>query len=222
MLQVRNGSGASPSSHSSSVFFPHTAGPATELETKLSGSGLGSAGAIEIVGGALAQLNGHTATHCEQVAALCGALCDAFGLGGSEREYIRTAARLHDVGMLGVPVEILEKPGPLSEDERELIREHTLIGAQLLGSIVELAGPARLVRHSHERWDGEGYPDGLADEEIPLGSRIIFCADAFDAIRSDRPYRSARPASEAIDELHRCAGSQFDPDVVDAIELTAR
>jgi HD-GYP domain-containing protein (c-di-GMP phosphodiesterase class II) len=199
------------------LFPPQTAGAVTGLETKLADPDLEPAGAIEIIRGALAHLDGYTAAHCERVGALCITLCDEFGLGGGEREEILTTARLHDVGMLGVPVEILEKPETLGRHERDLAREHVLIGEQVLGSIAGLGGPARLVRHSHERWDGQGYPDGLADEEIPLGSRIIFCADAFDAIRSDRPYRRGRPTAEAIDELRGCAGSQFDPDVVDAI-----
>ncbi|MBA3298621.1 MAG: HD domain-containing protein, partial [Thermoleophilaceae bacterium] len=101
------------------------------------------------------------------------------------------------------------------------IREHTVAGQQIVQSVPELHEVARLVRHSHERWDGAGYPDGLAGEQIPLASRIVFCADAFHAIRSDRPYRRGRNADAALDEVKRSAGSQFDPEVVDALVHSA-
>jgi HD-GYP domain-containing protein (c-di-GMP phosphodiesterase class II) len=101
------------------------------------------------------------------------------------------------------------------------MREHTVKGEAILSSITELGDIAKMVRHSHERWDGNGYPDGLAGEEIPLGSRIIFCADAFHAMRSDRPYRPAVPARAALAEIAGCAESQFDPGVVAALRETA-
>jgi HD-GYP domain-containing protein (c-di-GMP phosphodiesterase class II) len=101
------------------------------------------------------------------------------------------------------------------------IRRHTIVGEQILVSVPELRGAARLVRHSHERWDGFGYPDGLSGEEIPLGSRIISCADAFAVIRSDRAYRPGSSTAEALAEIHACAGTQFDPAVVEALEALA-
>jgi HD domain len=102
------------------------------------------------------------------------------------------------------------------------MRRHTVIGQEILSSVPELADVGRLVRHSHERWDGRGYPDELGGSEIPLGSRIIFCADAFHAIRCDRPYRAGRSAAEAVAEIKRCAGSQFDPTVATALEEVVR
>ncbi|MGH2742228.1 MAG: HD-GYP domain-containing protein, partial [Thermoleophilaceae bacterium] len=102
-----------------------------------------------------------------------------------------------------------------------MIRHHTIAGQQIVESVPELRDVARLVRHSHERWDGGGYPDGLSRESIPLGSRIVFCADAFHAIRSDRPYRRGRTAQASLDEVERNAGSQFDPEVADALVKSA-
>ena len=125
-------------------------------------------------------------------------------------------AQLHDVGKVAVPSEILNKPGPLTCDEWAVIREHTVIGERILRSVPEMAEVATIVRHSHEHWDGSGYPDGLAGEAIPLASRIILCADAFHAIRSNRPYREGRCAAEAFTELRGCSGTQFDPTVVAA------
>jgi hypothetical protein len=116
----------------------------------------------------------------------------------------------------------LEKPAELTSLEWEVMRTHTIIGEDILSSVKELEGIAQLVRHSHERWDGSGYPDGLVGEDIPLGSRIIFCADAFHAIRSDRPYRRGVSATQALDEVRRCAGTQFDPQVVAAFEQVVR
>ncbi len=121
-----------------------------------------------------------------------------------------------------MPTEILDKPGPLDDDEWEIIREHTVIGERMLRAVPEMGAVANMVRHSHESWDGSGYPDGLAGEEIPLASRIILCADAFHAIRSDRPYRAGRTADEALKEVQASAGRQFDPRVVEALVAVAR
>ncbi|HEX5910184.1 MAG TPA: HD domain-containing phosphohydrolase, partial [Thermoleophilaceae bacterium] len=129
---------------------------------------------------------------------------------------VRHAAELHDVGKVAVPDDILSKPGPLDDEEFAFIRRHTLIGERIISAAPALSEVARLVRSSHERWDGTGYPDGLAGEEIPLASRIVFAADAFDAMTSTRPYNTPRSADEAIRELRACAGTQFDPVVVEA------
>ena len=110
---------------------------------------------------------------------------------------LRRAAELHDIGKIAIPDEILRKPGPLDEIEWELMRKHTLIGERILGASPSLAPVARLVRSSHERWDGEGYPDGLAGEDIPLGARIIFVCDAFDAMRKRASLLAPRVISEA-------------------------
>jgi HD-GYP domain-containing protein (c-di-GMP phosphodiesterase class II) len=138
------------------------------------------------------------------------------GLEGEALDHVRVAAELHDVGKVAIPDAILNKPGPLDDDEWAFMRRHTLIGERIVAAAPALGQVARLVRSSHERWDGEGYPDGTAGEDIPLGARVIAVCDAYDAIVSDRPYRAARSAEEALDELHRCAGTHFDPAVVAA------
>jgi response regulator RpfG family c-di-GMP phosphodiesterase len=124
---------------------------------------------------------------------------------------------LHDVGKIGIPDKILQKPRPLTEGERRLMRTHTVLGEQMLGGVAFLQGEGlRVVRHHHERWDGRGYPDGLMGSEIPVGARIFAVADALDAMTSNRPYRPARAWDEASDEIVSQARRQFDPDVVDA------
>jgi HD-GYP domain-containing protein (c-di-GMP phosphodiesterase class II) len=120
---------------------------------------------------------------------------------------------LHDIGKVGVPEQVLGKPGPLDEDEWRLMREHPAIGARIIEPIRFLTGAMEIVRSHHERWDGSGYPDGLAAEQIPLTARIFALADSFDAMTSDRPYRRAMPVEAALDEIRRGAGTQFDPQV---------
>ncbi len=131
-------------------------------------------------------------------------------------EQVRHAAELHDVGKVAVPDAILDKPGPLDPGEWAFIRRHTLIGERIIAAAPALTRVAALVRASHERWDGAGYPDGLAGEAIPLGARVVAVVDAFDAMTRPRPYTTPRSPDEAIEELRRCGGSQFDPDVVAA------
>jgi diguanylate cyclase (GGDEF)-like protein len=155
--------------------------------------------------------------HLSGVAALAEPTAVKLGLSEPDAKRIRTAAELHDVGKTGIPDAILEKPDPLDDDEMAFMRRHTLIGERILRAAPALAPAAGLVRSSHERMDGTGYPDGLEGESIPLGSRIIFVCDAFDAIISDRAYRAARSVPEALAELRRCAGTQFDPRVVEAL-----
>jgi two-component system, cell cycle response regulator len=139
------------------------------------------------------------------------------GLGPEQIDELLRAAELHDVGKLGIPDVILDKPGPLDDDEWRLMRQHPAIGERILNADPVLQPVARLVRASHERWDGAGYPDGLAGTAIPLGARIIAACDALDAMTSDRCYQRARSLAEALAELRRCAGTQFDPDVVAAL-----
>jgi HD-GYP domain-containing protein (c-di-GMP phosphodiesterase class II) len=125
---------------------------------------------------------------------------------------------LHDVGKIRIPNEIIHKPGPLSPDERAIVEMHTIDGEQMLGTVGGLLGEVgRLVRSCHERWDGTGYPDGLEGDEIPLIARIVYCCDALHAMTSDRPYRDALTVAAALDELERCAGTQFDPEIVEAV-----
>lgn len=127
---------------------------------------------------------------------------------------VRQGAELHDIGKLAVPDAILNKPGPLDEEEWTFMRRHTLVGERILAAAPALADVARLVRSSHERFDGSGYPDHLVGESIPLGARVIAVCDAWDAMTTDRPYRRAMEHAEALAELERCSGTQFDPAVV--------
>jgi len=164
---------------------------------------------------AVAARNPDLDAHGRDVAALAGAVATAFSLPTEEVDVIRHAAELHDIGKVAIPDAILHKPAALDEAEWAQVRRHTLIGEQIIAAAPDLARVARLVRSSHENYDGTGYPDGLARKEIPLGSRIIAVCDAFDAMTTDRPYREAMAAKSAVAELGRCAGTQFDPDVVE-------
>jgi HD-GYP domain-containing protein (c-di-GMP phosphodiesterase class II) len=138
------------------------------------------------------------------------------GLSTEELDEVTRAAELHDIGKLAVPDTILRKPGRLDQFERALMQQHTLVGERILGAAFALRPVAKLVRATHEHFDGKGYPDGLARENIPLGARIIAVCDAFEAMTSDRPYQLAISTTQALAELRRCAGSQFDPAVVEA------
>jgi len=150
------------------------------------------------------------------VAALAEKLCNKLELSQIESQLVGLAAELHDVGKEAVPDEVLNKPGPLDEREREFIRQHTIIGQRILGVSPALNYVAQLVRSSHEATDGTGYPDGLRGDQIPLGARVVAVCDAFDAMVSERPYRDAMSVQEAIAELKRCSGTQFDAKVVEA------
>jgi HD-GYP domain-containing protein (c-di-GMP phosphodiesterase class II) len=138
-------------------------------------------------------------------------------------DMVEKAASLHDIGKIAIPTAVLQKPGPLDDEEWKLMRRHTLIGQRIIGVAPALGSVAEIVRASHERLDGQGYPDGLSGNEIPLAARIIFVCDSFDAMCSVRPYQETRSASEALAELRRCAGTRYDPAVVEALaaELAA-
>ena len=153
------------------------------------------------------------AGHAVSVAALTGAVCDALGVGVEETMRIQRAALLHDVGKLAVRADVLDSPGPLSSRDWKHVRSHPEVGERLMLAFPRLAGLAPMVRHHHERWDGSGYPDGLAGLEIPLGARVIAACDAFDAMVSARPYRIALDPEIALREIARGAGTHFDPDV---------
>jgi diguanylate cyclase (GGDEF)-like protein len=151
------------------------------------------------------------------VARLADAVAERMGLPAAERTQLRQAAELHDVGKMAIPEQVLHKPGPLDDDEWAFVRRHPLIGERIIGAAPALAQAAKLVRATHERVDGGGYPDGLTGEQIPLGARVIAVCDAFTAMTSPRPYATQRTVAAAVAELRRCAGSQFDPAVVDAL-----
>jgi diguanylate cyclase (GGDEF)-like protein len=157
----------------------------------------------------------YTGSHSERVAELAARVAVRLGLDAEQVELTRLAASLHDLGKLAIPEEMLKKAGTLTDSERLVLQRHPQIGFRMLDSLgVDLI--AHLVLHHHERWDGAGYPDSLSGEQIPLGSRIIFVSDAYDAMTSDRRYRPRRSSRAALAELERCAGSQFDPGIVAA------
>jgi HD-GYP domain-containing protein (c-di-GMP phosphodiesterase class II) len=160
----------------------------------------------------------YTGTHSRDVVDLSLAVADALGLDPDVRQQIEFAALLHDVGKIRVPKEILNKHGKLSPAEAAVLRRHTIDGEQMLKQVGgTLSSVGRIVRASHERYDGAGYPDGLVADQIPVEARIIAVCDAYSAMTTDRPYRAALPLSESLRELERCAGTQFDPAVVDAL-----
>ena len=154
--------------------------------------------------------------HHSGVAALAEKLSKRLELSPVESQLVGLAAELHDVGKEAVPDEVLSKPGPLDEEEKAFVRQHTIIGQRILGVSPALNYIAQLVRSSHESIDGTGYPDGLRGEQIPLGARVVAVCDAFDAMVSERPYKDTMSVEEAIAELRRCSGTQFDADVVEA------
>jgi putative nucleotidyltransferase with HDIG domain len=160
----------------------------------------------------------YTGNHSHGVVALAIDVADELGLDSRERRNVEFGALLHDVGKIAVPNEILNKPGPLTDDEWVVIKTHTVEGQRMLDRIGGVMGDVgRIVRSSHERWDGGGYPDGLAGEAIPREARIVACCDAFNAMTTDRAYRAAMPLPAAVAELRDNAGTQFDPEVADAL-----
>ena len=154
--------------------------------------------------------------HLKGVAQLAMGVGTRLSLLSEELDEVVRAAELHDVGKMAIPDEILHKPGPLTDAEWSFVRQHTIIGERILGAAPALLAVAKLVRASHEHWDGSGYPDGLAGEAIPLGARIVAVCDAFDAMTTSRPYRDAMSVEDALAEIRACAGTQFDPTVVEA------
>jgi two-component system cell cycle response regulator len=154
--------------------------------------------------------------HVDDVGLLALAVGRRLGLDVEALDEIARAAELHDIGKIAVPEAILQKPGPLDDAEWDVMRQHTIVGERILAAAPSLRPVGRLVRASHERWDGSGYPDRLAGERIPLGARIIAVCDAFDAMRQARPYAASMSEAQALAELRRCSGTQFDPCVVDA------
>ncbi len=159
-----------------------------------------------------------TRAHCRRVAAYSLILANEMGIRGAAVSSLQHGALLHDVGKIGVPDAILSKPGPLTEQEWEVMREHSAMGARILDGFENLRGAKHVVLQHHERWDGCGYPGGLAGREIRIESRILAVADALDAILSNRPYRSAASFAIACQRLREGAGTQFDPEIVEAFD----
>ena len=172
---------------------------------------------LAVLSDALEAKDSYTAAHADDVADVAVGVARRLGLEEAEQRIVRYGALLHDIGKIGVRSEVLNKPSRLTAEEFEEIKQHTVIGARMLERIPFFAPVQPIVRSAHERWDGRGYPDGLAGEDIPLGARIVCACDAFHAMTSDRPYSKARSAEEAAAEMRRCAGTQFDTRVVDAL-----
>jgi putative nucleotidyltransferase with HDIG domain len=160
----------------------------------------------------------YTASHSRDVVSLSVAVANEMGLDDSQCQRVEFGALLHDIGKIAVPNEIINKDGPLTEDEWVVIKTHTVEGQKMLDKVGGVMGDVgRIVRSSHENWDGTGYPDRLAGDRIPLEATIVSCCDAFNAMTTDRSYRRAMPVDAALEELARCAGSQFNPVVVDVL-----
>jgi HD-GYP domain-containing protein (c-di-GMP phosphodiesterase class II) len=175
-------------------------------------------GTAFLLGDVIEADDAYTGSHSRDVVELVLAVADELNLDHRETRDAELTALLHDVGKIRVPGEIISKPGPLTDAEWEVMKTHTIEGERMLEQVGGLLGRVgRLVRSCHERWDGAGYPDGLLAEQIPLVARIVCACDAYNAMTTDRPYRTARPAAEALAEMERCAGTQFDPTVVAAL-----
>ena len=155
--------------------------------------------------------------HSQQVADLVRQLALARGMSLEEAQVVALAGQLHDIGKVAIPDAILQKPGPLTEEEWEQMRRHSIVGAEVISCIPSLRPLAPVIRAHHERWDGQGYPDHLQGERIPLAARLIAVVDAYMVMITDRPYQLARPPAVVLVELQRCAGSQFDPRVVEEL-----
>lgn len=172
---------------------------------------------VDVLSIALDFRDQYTSAHSSYVVELARLVGEQLGAKDELLVELELAARLHDIGKLGVPDAILHKPGPLTDEEWEVIRMHPIWGEQIVRRVPRLERIARIIRAEHEQWDGGGYPDGIAGEEIPLASRVILSCDAYHAMTSDRPYRKALGHDDAIAELRGNAGGQFDPRVVAAL-----
>jgi len=157
----------------------------------------------------------YTGNHSQRLSELALAVGECLGITDLAED-LHWGALLHDIGKIGIPDKILNKPGPLTPEEWAIMKQHPLIGAQILEPVPKLVGAARIVRYHHEWWNGEGYPEGLQGEAIPIGARILAVVDAFSAMTDNRVYRAALPQEAALAELRRCRGTQFDPRIVDA------
>lgn len=196
------------------AILEHGSGVAEEAEGYLLGRFPHELQTIQALAAAIAARSSYTRYHCEKVADITAGVVARMGFDLARVRLAHLCGTLHDIGKIGVSEAILEKPGPLTVEEYDVVKRHPLIGAEILSHIESFQHIVLIIRHHHERWDGNGYPDGLQGEEIPLLSRVIAVADTFDAITSDRSYRPRRSVQEAVAEIERCAGTQFDPQIV--------
>jgi HD-GYP domain-containing protein (c-di-GMP phosphodiesterase class II) len=189
-----------------------------EIEREKERAADGYRAVVRSLAAAIEARDGYTGGHSDEVQRLSTAVARRLGLDKAAIEQIRTVALLHDVGKIGIPDHVLHNPDPLTREEWAVMRQHPVIGERILEPLPGLSEVAHAVRHEHERWDGTGYPDGLAGDDIPLAARVFAVADALDALTTDRPYRRGTRFSRARDEIRNNAGSQFDPEVVAAFE----
>jgi response regulator RpfG family c-di-GMP phosphodiesterase len=192
-----------------------------ERDQRVRAEEMGTA-AVDVLARAVDMRDDYTGRHSAQVGELARRVSERLGMTSAEIVLLECAARLHDIGKLGVPDTILRKPGPLDEGEWAIMRRHPEWGADMVSSVPGLEQLGMLVAAHHERWDGGGYPDGLAGEAIPLASRVISVCDAYEAMVSRRPYRAPLSERRALAELMDGAGSQFDPQVVAAVDAELR
>jgi putative nucleotidyltransferase with HDIG domain len=176
-----------------------------------------SAAELEHMAISIEEKDGYTAHHCDNIKNMAILLADKLGLSSEQISIISYGAFFHDVGKVKIPLEILNKPGKLTKEEFEIMKKHTIYGAQLLRSLKNplIDRAAVIVEQHHERWDGTGYPHGLKGEEIDIGAAIVSVVDSYDAITSDRVYQKRRSKEEAVEEIKRCRGKMYHPDVVD-------
>jgi HD-GYP domain-containing protein (c-di-GMP phosphodiesterase class II) len=180
-------------------------------------------GTAMLLGDVVEADDAYTGEHSRDVVGLTLAVAARLRLDGRERRTAEFVALLHDIGKIRIPAEIINKPGPLDPDERKVIETHTVEGEAMLTKVGGLLGEVgSIVRSCHERWDGTGYPDRLKGDGIPLIARIVCCTDAYSAMTTDRPYRAAMSQADAVAELERCAGTHFDPEIVDAVVAVTR
>jgi diguanylate cyclase (GGDEF)-like protein len=226
-----SGEGFSVAAAFGSVALPIATGDASEAlrradeamyAQKHSGRATADRQSSDVLLRALTERHPDLGDHLDGVTELVAEVAEQMGIHGEDLTQVRHAAALHDIGKVAIPDAIINKPAPLDEQEWAFMRRHTVIGERIIAAAPALGGAAGLVRASHEAWDGSGYPDALAGVEIPLGARIIAVCDAFDAMIADRPYSPPRTIDQALAELRRCAGSQFDPAIVPIFEQVLR